>query len=114
MYRVLNLFSEPTIFSFSLCMESLDEKALFLGPESVFYPLVESPKEFPQGFPGDSESKESARSAGDPGAIPRLGGSPGKGMATHSIILVWRSPWTGGAWQACYIIPGVAELDTTE
>ena len=79
MYRVLNLFSEPTIFSFSLCMESLDEKALFLGPESVFYPLVESPKEFPQGFPGDSESKESARSAGDPGAIPRLGGSPGKG-----------------------------------
>ena len=113
MYRVLNLFSEPTIFSFSLCMKSLDEKALFLGPESVFYPLVESPKEFPQGFPGDSESKESSRSAGDPGSIPGLGGSPGKGNGYplhHSCLeksMDRRS-------LASYIIPGAAELDTTE
>ena len=23
-----------------------------------------------------------------------------KGMATHSSILIWEIPWTGGAWQA--------------
>jgi len=28
------------------------------------------------------------------GSIPRLGGSAGEGNATHSIILVWRIPWT--------------------
>ena len=38
------------------------------------------------GFPGDSDSKESACNAGDPGLIPRSGGSPGKGMATHPVF----------------------------
>ena len=33
----------------------------------------------PQGFPGGSDSKESACSVGDPGLIPGLGRSPGKG-----------------------------------
>ena len=46
------------------------------------------------GFPGDSDSKESACNAGDPGLIPRSGGSPVKGMATHASILAWRIPWT--------------------
>ena len=32
--------------------------------------------------------------AGIPGSIPRLGRSPGEGMATHSSILAWRIPWT--------------------
>ena len=27
------------------------------------------------------------------GSIPRLGRSPGKGMATHSSILAWEIPW---------------------
>ena len=31
------------------------------------------------GFPGGSEGKESACSAGDPALIPGLGGSPGEG-----------------------------------
>ena len=31
------------------------------------------------GFPGGSESKESACNAGDPGSIPGLGRSPGEG-----------------------------------
>ena len=31
------------------------------------------------GFPGVSDSKESACSAGDPGLIPGLGRSPGEG-----------------------------------
>ena len=31
------------------------------------------------GFPGDSDGKESTSNAGDPGSIPGLGRSPGKG-----------------------------------
>ena len=32
----------------------------------------------PPGFPGGSDSKESACNAGDPGSIPGLGRSPGE------------------------------------
>ena len=45
-------------------------------------------------FPGGSDSKESASSAGDPGLILGSGGSLEKGMSTHSSILVWRIPGT--------------------
>ena len=51
-------------------------------------------------------------SAGDVGAIPGLGRSPGVGMAMHSSILAWRIPWTeepGGL-----LSMGSQELDTTE
>ena len=49
----------------------------------------------PLGFPGGSDSKESACNEGDPESIPGLGGSLGeKGMATHSSILAWRIPRT--------------------
>ena len=34
-----------------------------------------------------------AGDTGDAGSIPRLGGSPGEGMATHSSILAWKIPW---------------------
>jgi len=50
------------------------------------------------GFPGSSDGKESTYNAGDLRLIPGLG--KGKipwrreGMATHSSILAWRSPWT--------------------
>ena len=33
-------------------------------------------------------------------------------MATHSSVLAWRIPGTGGAWWAA--VYGVAQLDTTE
>ena len=46
------------------------------------------------GFPGGSDSKESARNAGDLGSIPGSGRSLKKGMATHSSILAWRILWT--------------------
>ena len=46
------------------------------------------------GFPGGSDCKESAGNAGDPGLIPGSGSSLEKGMATHSSVLAWRSPWT--------------------
>ena len=46
-------------------------------------------------FPGGSDGKESACSAGDQGSIPGSGRSPGgEGMATYSSILAWRIPWT--------------------
>ena len=46
------------------------------------------------GFPGGSDSKESACYAGDQGSIPGLRRSPEEEMATHFTILVWRIPWT--------------------
>ena len=47
------------------------------------------------GFPGGSDSKESACNAGDSGSIPGLGIDPlEKGMTTYSSILAWRIPRT--------------------
>ena len=46
------------------------------------------------GFPGGSDSKESACNVGDLVLIHGVGGSPlEKEMATHSSILAWRIPW---------------------
>ena len=45
------------------------------------------------GFPGGSDSKESACNAGDPGPIPGSGGSPGEGNGKHFSIFNWRIPW---------------------
>ena len=50
----------------------------------------------------DSDGKESACNAGNPGSIPGLGRSPGKGNGrspgkgngNHSSILTWRTPRT--------------------
>ena len=39
-----------------------------------------SSRSLPGGFPGGSEGKESACSAGDLGSIPALGRSPGEGI----------------------------------
>ena len=44
------------------------------------------------GFPGGSDSKESACNAGNLGSIPGLGNPLKEGMATHSSILAWRIP----------------------
>ena len=45
-------------------------------------------------FPGGSDDKESACSAGERGSIPGLGRYPEKRMANHSSILAWRILWT--------------------
>ena len=47
-----------------------------------------------EGFPGDSDSQESACSAGDLGSVPGSENPLEKGVATHSSILAWRIPWT--------------------
>ena len=66
---------------------------LYLQVRSV---LTCSPKSGPMilGFPGGSDSKESACNVGDPGFIAGSGRSLKKEMATHSSILAWRIPWT--------------------
>ena len=46
------------------------------------------------GFPGGSDGKESARSAGDTRSIAGLRRSLEKGMAIHASILACRIPWT--------------------
>ena len=46
-----------------------------------------------EGFPGGSDAKESACSAGDQGSILGRVDPLEKGMATHSSI-AWRIPWT--------------------
>ena len=46
------------------------------------------------GFPGGSDSKESACNVGDSGSIPGSGNSLQKGMGAHSSILASKIPWT--------------------
>ena len=47
------------------------------------------------GFPGGSDSKESACNAGDPGSIPGLGRCPGEGTSSFSVAvsLLKQTPW---------------------
>ena len=45
-------------------------------------------------FPGGSDGKETAYSAGNSSSIPGSGRSPEEGNGTHGSILAWRSPWT--------------------
>ena len=47
-----------------------------------------------RGFPGGSDSKESACNAGDPGLIPESGRSPGEGIGYPPQYSAWRIPWT--------------------
>ena len=55
----------------------------------------------PWGFPGGASGEESISNAGD-SRVWSLGQKDPleEGMATHSSILAWRTPWTEGAWWA--------------
>ena len=59
------------------------------------------------GFPGGSDSIESACSTGDPGLIPRLGRSPGEKNGNPLQYSCLENPMDGVAWQT--IVPGVAK-----
>ena len=59
------------------------------------------------GFPGGSEGKESACSAGDPGSIPGSGRSPGEGIGYPLQYSCLENSMDRGAWQA--IVHGVAK-----
>ena len=52
------------------------------------------------GFPGDSDGKAFAPSVGDPGLIPGLGRSPGKGNGNPLQYCCLENSMDGGAWWA--------------
>ena len=64
------------------------------------------------GFPGGSDSKESACNAGDLGSIRGVRGSPGEGNSYPLQYCGLENFIDRGAWQAT--VHRVAKLDTTE
>ena len=52
------------------------------------------------GFPGGSDSKESACNAEDPGLIPGSGRSPGEENGNPLQYFCLENPMDRGAWQA--------------
>ena len=64
------------------------------------------------GFPGDSDSKESACSEEDPGSVPGLGRSPGERNGNPLQCSCLENSTDREVWWAT--IHGVAELQTTE
>ena len=61
-------------------------------------------------FPGGSDSKEFACSAGELGSIPGLGRSPGEGNSSPFQYSCLRNPMDRGNWQAT--IYGVRKSQT--
>ena len=59
------------------------------------------------GFPGDSEGKKSACTAGDPGLTPGSGRSPGEGNGSPLQYSCLENPKDGGDWWAA--VHGVAQ-----
>ena len=59
------------------------------------------------GFPGGSDSKESACNAGDPGTFPGSGRSPGEGNGNPLQYSSLENSMDRGAWQAT--VHGVAK-----
>ena len=57
-----------------------------------------------QGFPDSSVGKESACDAGDPGSIPGLGRSPGKGIG-----YTLQCPWASLVAQLVKNLPAIRE-----
>ena len=55
---------------------------------------------FGGGFPGGSDSKDSACNAGDLGSIPGLGRSPGQGNGYPLQYSCLENPMDRGAWWA--------------
>ena len=66
--------------------------------------------QWPKCFPGGSDSKASACSAGDLGSIPGSGRSPGEGNGNPLQYSCLENPMDGGAWWAA--VHGVAKSQT--
>ena len=64
------------------------------------------------GFPGGSDSKESACNVGDPGLIPGSGRPPGEGNGYPLQYSCLENPVNKRAWWVT--VHGVSELDRTE
>ena len=63
-----------------------------------------------KGFPGGSDSKESACSVGDWGSIPGSRRSPGEGNGNPLQYSCLKNPMDGGVWQAT--VHGVKKSQT--
>ena len=68
---------------------------------------------FNTGLPGDSDGKESACNAGDPGSIPGLGNICWR-MKLQPIPVFWPGEFHGQRSLAGYSPWSLKELDTTE
>ena len=75
-------------------MRDLKDRFTRLPAEMATGPFGDpsAPGDLPQGFPGDSDGKESACNAGDPGS------TPGRGKVLSSILL--ENLMDRGAWPA--------------
>ena len=76
----------------------------------LLVPLGWPPLLFWVGFPGGSDSNESACNAGDPGSIPGSGRSPGGGHGNPLQYSCLENPMDRGAWWAT--VHGVANSRT--
>ena len=82
------------------------------GLQSMGTGLSDFTKEPTDGFPGGSDSKESACNAGELCLIPGWEDLLEKGLATYYSIFAWRIPWTK---EPSGLHPwGSREADTTE
>ena len=67
---------------------------IYMISSSFYHPL------YNQGFPGDSDGKESVCNAGDLGLILGSGRSPGEGNDNLIQYSCLENPMSGGAWWA--------------
>ena len=72
--------------------------------------VIRSPLYTSMGFPGGSDSNESACNAGDPGSIPGLGRSPGEGNGYPFQYSCLENSMHRGAWWATF--HGIAKSQT--
>ena len=72
--------------------------------------MTKLPISLPEGFPGDSDGKESACKARDLGSIPGLGRSPAEGNGNPLQYSGLENSTDRGAWQAT--VHGVTKNQT--
>ena len=84
----------------SLGREDLLEKRMATHSSILASPAPHPKKGLKEtlGFPGGSDGKASAYSAGDPGSIPGSGRSPGEGNGNPLQYSCLENPMGGGAW----------------
>ena len=86
--------------------ENRNNKSHHKSPRERIY-CVSFTSAYIMAFPGGSDSKESACSAGDMGLIPGLGRSPREGNGNPLQYPCLENPMDGGAWRAT--VHGVAK-----
>ena len=97
----LTLLVPPITHSFSGAFKPLIVREASLSRFDCFpYPFFIQWWPLDVVFPGGTDSKESACSAGDLGSIPVLGRSPGEGKGNPLLYSCPENPMDRGAWWA--------------